>query len=400
MGSHQLRIALVSTPRSGNTWFRRLLATTFMLEDRAVHNPEDLVWHELPDRIVLQCHWHKLGPFTSLLEEHRFRVVVLSRHPLDVLISILHFAPHNAETARWLEGDGGNEVSIYGAKPRDSAFLEYAVGPRAAALLSVSHEWREAEGRYSVRYEDVVRDAAGELKRLAAALDQPVTPEVIAEAIASNSMEGLRAGTLNPHFWQGRPGLWKALIPAEEAHQIARIHRVVFDGEGYDCDPDESLDPGRADANWFQLEVEGSQRALRGIEAQLEASQRTLGDTKAELNMLRKALGETRAQLETSQRALGESQARLEKSQQALGENQAQLEKSQQALGETQAQFEKSQQALGEAQAQLSVTDARLRSFEDLGPTVIEIARRLRRSANRHPRISSALKRIIVHDQP
>jgi Sulfotransferase domain len=188
MGSRQLRIALVSTPRSGNTWFRRLLATTFMLEDRAVHNPEDLVWHELPERFVLQCHWHKFEPFTSLLEENLFRVVVLSRHPLDVLISILHFAPHNAETARWLEGDGGNEVSIYGAKPRDSAFLEYAAGPRAAALLSVSHEWRQAEGRYSVRYEDVVRDPAGELKRLAAALDQPVTPEVIAEAIASNSI--------------------------------------------------------------------------------------------------------------------------------------------------------------------------------------------------------------------
>ncbi len=273
MSNHQLHIALVSTPRSGNTWFRRLMATTFMLEERAVHNPEDLGWHQLPDRFVLQCHWHRVEPFTSLLEEHQFRVVVLSRHPLDVLISILHFAPHEAQTARWLEGEGGNEASILGAKPRSAEFLEYATGPRAAALLTVSHEWRQAEGNYSLRYEDLVYDPAGELKKLGEALNHPATPEAIKEAIASNSMERLRAGCLNQHFWQGRPGLWKSLLPAEEARRIARFHRVVFDGGRYDCDTHEFLDSVQADANWLQLDENHTQ---------LETSQKQLGESLTE----------------------------------------------------------------------------------------------------------------------
>jgi Sulfotransferase domain len=368
MSSHQLRIALVSTPRSGNTWFRRLMATAFMIDELAVHNPKDLDWKQLPDRFVLQCHWHRVDSFTSVLAEHKFRVVVLTRHPLDVLISILHFAPHEAQTARWLEGEGGNEMSIFGAQPRSSAFLEYATGPRAAALLSVSHEWRQAEGNYSLRYEDVVRDPAGELKRLGEALNHPATPEAIAAAIASNSIERLRAGCRNQHYWQGRPGLWKALLPADEARRIARVHTVVFEGGGYECDPNESLDAGRADANWLQLEVEMSQRATR----------------------------ETQEQLETSQRALGETQAQLETSQRELGVIREQLETLRQALGESHAQLETSREALSEARAQVSATAARLGSFEDLGPTALGIAQQLRSSAMRHPRVSSALKRIIL----
>jgi hypothetical protein len=319
-----------------------------------VHNPKDLDWNQLPDRFVLQCHWHRIDSFTSVLAEHKFRVVVLTRHPLDVLISILHFAPHEAQTARWLEGEGGNEVSIFGAPPRSSAFLEYATGPRAAALLSVSHEWRQAEGNYSLRYEDVVRDPAGELKRLGEALNHPATPEAIAAAIASNSMESLRAGCRNQHYWQGRPGLWKALLPADEARRIARVHTVVFEGGGYECDPDESLDAGRADANWLQLEVELSQRATRETQAQLETSQRELGEVRAQLETLRQAFGESRANLETSR------------------------------------------EALSEARAQVIATAARLGSFENLGPTALGIAQQLRSSAMRHPRVSSALKRIIL----
>ena len=147
----------------------------------------------MSSRCLLQLHWGRVEPFTSLLDQYRFRVVVLSRHPLDVLISILHFAPHEPMTARWLEGEGGNEVPIFDALPCSEAFMEYARGLRAAALLSVSHEWRRAMGCHCLRYEDLVRDPAGELRRLGEALGHPAAPEAIAGAIAANSLENLRA---------------------------------------------------------------------------------------------------------------------------------------------------------------------------------------------------------------
>lgn len=378
--NHPLRIALLSTPRSGNTWFRRLVATMYQLQERAEHSPEALDWSTLPERVILQLHWRYQEPLISLLERHQFRVVVLSRHPLDLLISILHFAAHEAGTARWLEGEGGDERTILGALPRSSALLEYATGPRAAALMSVTHEWRQAEGSYGLRYEDLVHDPAAELRRLALALDQPASPEAISEAIAVNSMVKLREGSRNQHFWQGRPGLWKDLFPAATARRIAARHHPILEAGGYECDPDEALTDGQADCRWLQLEIEASQAAL--------------SRTKTQLGTLQNALGETQAKLAASQSLLSETRTQLATSQSHLSETRDQLAASQSHLNETRAQLETSQRFLVETQTQLADTSARLDDFESLGPTVIEVARRLRRTVSRHPRIASALKRI------
>lgn len=245
-----LRIAIVSTPRSGNSWLRRLLTDAYGLAELAAHTPADVYWGGLPARCVLQIHWRREASFLDLLGQHRFRVVVLARHPLDVLVSVLQFAPHEPETARWLEGEGGDESALTGATPRGPAFLAYAASPRAAALLSVTREWWDAPGAYPLRYEDLVGDPAGELRRLSVALGRPMPGEIAAEVVAANSLERLRACSRNSHFWRGRPGHWRELLTAEAARRIAQAHPASFGGLGYVCDPDEGLDAERADANW------------------------------------------------------------------------------------------------------------------------------------------------------
>src|SRR5438093_10973655 len=144
-----VRIVLLSTPRSGNNWLRHLLTNLYDVPGLSIHNPADVQWEALPPHCILGIHWHPVPAFVSLLERHGFRSVALVRHPLDVLISILHFALH-APTARWLEGEGGDEGPIYGAMPRSTAFLEYAAGTRATALLSVSREWWAVTGCFQV----------------------------------------------------------------------------------------------------------------------------------------------------------------------------------------------------------------------------------------------------------
>ena len=248
-----LRLAVVSTPRSGNTWLRRMLAVLYGLHECAAHAPEEVEWGRLPARCVLQIHWHRSPAFVKLLEQHGFQVVVLARHPLDVLLSILHFAPHDPSTVHWLQGEGGHERCIYGSMPCSPSFLEYASGTRAAALLSVSREWWTAPGVQKVQYENLVAVPHDELRRLVLALDRE-TELSITEAVAVTTMANLRVITQAAHhFWQGRPGLWRHLLPAAEAHAIATAHQTIFMDLGYTCDPDPNLTRSRADANWVEM---------------------------------------------------------------------------------------------------------------------------------------------------
>ena len=136
-----LRLAVVSTPRVGNMWLRRQLVALYGLEERSSHTPDEVDWPALPSACVLQLHWARTRAFERTLRRNGFRVLVLTRHPLDTLISILHFARHEPETARWLDGAEGDEHSILDADPTSPAFRAYATGRRAHALINLSSRW-------------------------------------------------------------------------------------------------------------------------------------------------------------------------------------------------------------------------------------------------------------------
>jgi hypothetical protein len=135
------RLAVVGTSRSGNTWLRILLAQLYDLAQYAAHTPDALDWETLPENCIVQLHWHRLPPFTTFLAAQNFRVVTMARHPLDILISILQFSPHEPQTACWLDGENGNETAIHNKSVISPEFLAYAVSSRAQALLSISREW-------------------------------------------------------------------------------------------------------------------------------------------------------------------------------------------------------------------------------------------------------------------
>ena len=141
MNPARLRIAVISTPRAGNTWVRHLLGTAYEVPHLARHSMREEDWAALPPEVVLQIHWRRTPEFQAKLHEHGFRVVTVARHPLDVLISILHFCIYESESEQWLLGAGGTEAEIYSAMPRSRSFIEYAKGPRAAELLAVTPDW-------------------------------------------------------------------------------------------------------------------------------------------------------------------------------------------------------------------------------------------------------------------
>jgi hypothetical protein len=259
-GASVLRLAIISTPRSGNTWLRRLLATALGLDEQAALGPDEVPWDDLPRRYILQIHWNRTRSFESLLQRGGFRVVALARHPLDVLVSLASYvSSHPAPRSIWVEhatlrGEGGDETPLLDASPSCPAFLNYATGPRARALFGISRQWWSKPEACAVRYEDLVADPVAGLSFLIGRLgaEPAVRPE---EAVAANSLTRLRAlHADNPnHFWQGRPGLWRRLLTAEVARRIAAAQPEPFEEFGYPCDPDESLTPARAHDHWQAL---------------------------------------------------------------------------------------------------------------------------------------------------
>jgi SAM-dependent methyltransferase len=235
-------------------WLRRLLKTLCAAEELSADTPAGVPWAHLPDACVLQLHWPPDDELLARLVDHGFAPVVLARHPLDSLVSILQFAQHESRTARWLNGAHGNELPLLGSGPTDDAFRHYAVSPRAQALVGLTAEWwRSPALRNGVRYEDLVDAPVRELTRLVDELE--LTPRVsIDEAVSANGLDALREQTRNGHFWRGRPGLWRSLLPDELARELAAAHAAALDLGGYTVEPDPELTGDAARATWAELQ--------------------------------------------------------------------------------------------------------------------------------------------------
>jgi hypothetical protein len=245
------RVAIVSSPRSGNSWVRCVLAGVLELDQIFVHNyfEAPLI---LPDNCILQLHWYREPNFQTFLRSHDFRVVVIARHPLDVLISTLHYARLEKEANLWLGGNAEFTPSFFSAAPASPEFLEYATGWGAENLLCVTHQWWHDQQAIRVRYEDLVRDPTGHFTEVITSLNG--SSANLSAALQKYGLKTWQA-MRNKHGWQGRPGLWQDLIPFDEAIQIYERHRGVFDGLEYSI-VRTPLTREEALRNWQQMKVD------------------------------------------------------------------------------------------------------------------------------------------------
>jgi len=262
-----------------------MLRSMYGLPDFAEHDPTNIPWDDLPPDAIVNLH---ATPTPALCERLAgFRTVAIARHPLDTLISILHFAPFHSASDGWLLGQGGGEGAIRGATPVSPEFIEYATGPRAAALFSVSRLWWDMPGVIRVRYEDLVENTIGELSRIGEQLQFPVVQscKTVAESHALDAMRG-RHVSFRQHVWKGQPRHWRRFLPSDVAHRIAAAHPQSFAPLGFECDPDRALDADAADVNWARAMADTVGR----LAGDLAATRQRLEQTQAQLETL-KAVG-------------------------------------------------------------------------------------------------------------
>jgi hypothetical protein len=229
-GEEVVRVAIIGTPRTGNTWVRRVLADVFELTELSVHRPLELP-PSLPARCAIQLHWPRTPALQSWLAQERVHVISAARHPLDVLASILIFAQREPNTLEWLDGAGGTELTIRGAEFGDPAFEAYALGPRARALLSITPDWWDAASTIRVRYEDLAAHPMpifGALcSGISRAFDAPMRRDLRA-VIEHNSPERIHEGSGGVHVWHARPGMHHEVLASGLIARLAEAHGDVF----------------------------------------------------------------------------------------------------------------------------------------------------------------------------
>lgn len=245
-----LRIALVCSPRTGGSWIRMVLARALNLQEIAVHNWRDIT-SELPKDCILHIHWYREPNFQSFLRENEFRLIVLARHPLDVLLSVLHFIRYEPLTTRWLEGNCAIPLELTESSPVSASFNRYATSWGAENLLSISYQWWHDPAALKIRYEDFVTDPKREFTAIAKACGGAA--DGLGAVLQETNFKTFQTMP-NHHGWQGKPAVWRSLLPATSALRIYAHHRRVFNMLGYPI-PLSLTSYANAKRNWGRLKV-------------------------------------------------------------------------------------------------------------------------------------------------
>ncbi len=196
--------------------------------------PGDVPWEQLPQDVSLSMHWHRTLPFEGFLRQYGFRIMVMARHPLDVLLSILSYAQRDEEgTRKWLYSECGDERTLVGA-PDQRRLRALRARARARRRCSTS-AW---PGRRAPRSTSTTSGWCRPRTRNSGACARRW-------GWSSGSMSTRSWGSTRPtrcarplqnHYWQGAPGLWKRLI-VPSGRRDPRAAPAAFETFGYACDP-------------------------------------------------------------------------------------------------------------------------------------------------------------------
>lgn len=243
------RIAVLATPRSGNTWLRMMLAHVLELDAFAIHYPGDLDWQRLPERAVVSLHWPRTAYLSALLSEADVKVVTITRHPFDVLLSVLRFAQTDPDTREWLWTRGGDEEGIVDVDPANPQFAEWAMSERASALLEVTSSWIAHRHAAIVNYEALVRSPEDEVRRLLARLSlQPIRP--IKEAVELFTPETVNRLVGQAHARTAATGSWQETLPTDLVDLLRVRYRHTLRKLGMSATSGSGVDPADAAARW------------------------------------------------------------------------------------------------------------------------------------------------------
>lgn len=275
-------IWLASFPKSGNTWFRILLAnlTSSADEPADINNLDerggiassraefeavtmlasDLLGYDEIDRLRPRVYAHLAARATEqrwikthdaytlnpdgepLMGRGAARgAVYLVRDPRDVAVSYSHHSSVTLDAAIDIMNDPAGAMcgSLKGAPPQLRQRLTGWSGHVASWLDQADTPV------FMVRYEDLQRDPAGTLAAALAFAERPATPEEIARAVRHADFAELqrqeqekgfaeRHSRASPFFRSGRAGAWREVLSAAQVARLEDAHAPMMRRLGYE----------------------------------------------------------------------------------------------------------------------------------------------------------------------
>lgn len=223
-----MRVAIISSPRCGNTFLRLCLADILSLNTDAFHEPKNFP-SVFPEDFIFQLHWQNDDKLYKFLLKKKFKIITLTRNPLDIFISILRFTRHEKQLENWLKGELNIKQSKFKLwQPNDHNFINWCTSEYSKKLLSVSLEWSKLDNIHLIKYEDLVYKPFQELKKINNFLelkffDQKKT-EIVLKKYDINYFKNLP----NLHGWKGKVGNWKSFFKKDNAKKIYVYHQDFF----------------------------------------------------------------------------------------------------------------------------------------------------------------------------
>lgn len=260
-----LKVLVVSTPKTGNTWLKHLLARAYRLPARDLPTtPEAIDWDALGERWV--AHQHFLPTAELLAEGDRRGIVFVTtiRHPGDVFVSLFHHAQNVSEPSDDPREPGYMKADDGTFGPQAEAFLR--TGFREHLHLSLA--WMQSRRSIVVRYEDLCLrpiDTLGSLCRLIL----PAPPSRIRQALAESELGELRrAAPVHQEFFRkGGTGSWVADLP-EEFQRVLRSEPPLPEQSallGYTLDPAAPVNLRRIEPVRLRYPFRGSSLFTNGV---------------------------------------------------------------------------------------------------------------------------------------
>lgn len=245
------RIAIISTPRSGNTWLRRLLSDIYSLEEIGEHKFNDF-YIPKKDNLIIQIHWPYNKRILEVLKKNNFKILSLSRHPLDILISILRFSRFSLGFNRWLGGlKDINKITFL--NPYDKEFVDYALGDEINQLFEVSGSWWQQDDVIKVSYEDLNNDPVKVLKDIIKKLDYPDRiPQKKLESVVSQNSLIKFSKMITRHGWKGMNNNWQNFFLKNDAKKIFNKYKKLSQNDHYEFEDNYKLTHKNAAKNWKQ----------------------------------------------------------------------------------------------------------------------------------------------------
>lgn len=212
---HDLKIMIVSTPKTGNTWIKHLLGQIYdlpLVDVGMIFDPVEI--ESLGPRWITHQHYGARADVIDCGQRNNVIFVTTVRHPCDALVSKFHHVRNFAQERVFADVDR-SPIMLRDGDTIGEHTASYVMDGFSTSL-NISLGWLRSGMSRVVRYEDLKHDPVGALQELTSFI-RKVPLDRIERAVEACSIDRMREKSQDGQkfFRQGTVGGWRSELPEQ-----------------------------------------------------------------------------------------------------------------------------------------------------------------------------------------